>query len=161
MRRRFHHRTKHWEESWKYDAQRGIFDELRVVSCLIYLIHETLRRELKIRRAAGSFWRTSSCFMLDIFNTWNTEKRVENTTRCGVFLTNFELFHAWYITWNIEKRVENTTRCGVFLTNFELFHAWYITWNTEKRVENTTRSGVFLREVLFFGISLGTFWCFV
>ena len=26
---------------------------------------ETLRKELKIRRAAGYFWRTSSCFMLD------------------------------------------------------------------------------------------------
>ena len=23
---------KHWEESWKYDAQRSIFDELRGVS---------------------------------------------------------------------------------------------------------------------------------
>ena len=28
----FHHQMKHWEESWKYDAQRSIFDELRGVS---------------------------------------------------------------------------------------------------------------------------------
>ena len=27
----FHHQMKHWEESWKYDAQRSIFDELRGV----------------------------------------------------------------------------------------------------------------------------------
>ena len=25
----FHHQMKHREESWKYDAQRSIFDELR------------------------------------------------------------------------------------------------------------------------------------
>ena len=24
----FHHQMKHWEESWKYDTQRSIFDEL-------------------------------------------------------------------------------------------------------------------------------------
>ena len=24
----FHHQVEHWEESWKYDAQRSIFDEL-------------------------------------------------------------------------------------------------------------------------------------
>ena len=29
------------------------------------------------------------CFI----NKWNTEKRVENTTHSGVFLTNFEVFH--------------------------------------------------------------------
>jgi len=23
----FHHQMKHWEESWKYDAQWSIFDE--------------------------------------------------------------------------------------------------------------------------------------
>ena len=28
----FHHQMKHWEESWKYDAQRSIFDELQGVS---------------------------------------------------------------------------------------------------------------------------------
>ena len=28
----FHHQMKHREESWKYDAQRSIFDELRGVS---------------------------------------------------------------------------------------------------------------------------------
>ena len=28
----FHHQMKHWEESWKYDAQGSIFDELRGVS---------------------------------------------------------------------------------------------------------------------------------
>ena len=28
----FHHQMKYWEESWKYDAQRSIFDELRGVS---------------------------------------------------------------------------------------------------------------------------------
>ena len=28
----FHHRTKHWEKSWTYDAQRSIFDEFRGVS---------------------------------------------------------------------------------------------------------------------------------
>jgi len=28
----FHHQMKHQEESWKYDAQRSIFDELRGVS---------------------------------------------------------------------------------------------------------------------------------
>ena len=24
----FHHQMKHWEESWKYDTQRRIFDKL-------------------------------------------------------------------------------------------------------------------------------------
>ena len=33
---------KHWEESWKYDAQRSIFDKLRGVSSR----EETLRRML-------------------------------------------------------------------------------------------------------------------
>ena len=28
----FHHQKKHQEESWKYDAQPSIFDELRGVS---------------------------------------------------------------------------------------------------------------------------------
>ena len=28
----FHHQMKHQEESWKYNAQRSIFDELRDVS---------------------------------------------------------------------------------------------------------------------------------
>ena len=28
----FHHHMKHREESWKYDAQRSILDELRGVS---------------------------------------------------------------------------------------------------------------------------------
>ena len=28
----FHHQMKHREESWKYDAQRSIFDQLRGVS---------------------------------------------------------------------------------------------------------------------------------
>ena len=28
----FHHISKHWEESWKYDARRSIFDEIRGVS---------------------------------------------------------------------------------------------------------------------------------
>ena len=40
----FHHQTKHWEESSKYDAQRSVFDELQGVSsgdetlrpCLIF-----------------------------------------------------------------------------------------------------------------------------
>ena len=34
----------HWEESWKYDAQRSIFDKLRGVSSG----EETLRRMLDI-----------------------------------------------------------------------------------------------------------------
>ena len=28
----FYHQMKHWEESWKYDVQQGIFDELRGIS---------------------------------------------------------------------------------------------------------------------------------
>ena len=44
----FHHQMKHWEESWKYDAQRSIFDELQGVSsvmkhcveCLILLLKQ-------------------------------------------------------------------------------------------------------------------------
>ena len=28
----FHHQMKHWEESWKYDAHRCIFDDLQGVS---------------------------------------------------------------------------------------------------------------------------------
>ena len=28
----FHHQMKHWEESWKYDAQWSIFDKLQGVS---------------------------------------------------------------------------------------------------------------------------------
>ena len=28
----FHHQLKHWEESWKYDAQWSIFDKLQGVS---------------------------------------------------------------------------------------------------------------------------------
>ena len=40
----FHHHMNHWEESWKYDAQRSIFDKLRGVSSR----EETLRRKLDI-----------------------------------------------------------------------------------------------------------------
>ena len=40
----FHHQMKHREESWKYDAQRSIFDELRDVSSG----HKTLCRMLVI-----------------------------------------------------------------------------------------------------------------
>ena len=29
---------------------------------------------------------------------WNTEKRVENMTRSGVFFMNFEVFHPWWNT---------------------------------------------------------------
>ena len=32
----FHHQMKHREESWKYDAQRSIFDELRTTKSPIY-----------------------------------------------------------------------------------------------------------------------------
>ena len=28
----FHHQMKHWEESWKYDAQQSIFDDFWGVS---------------------------------------------------------------------------------------------------------------------------------
>ena len=51
----FHHQMKHREESWKYDAQRSIFDELRGVSsgdetlCRMFdILHETLRLMLDI-----------------------------------------------------------------------------------------------------------------
>ena len=40
----FHHQMNDWEESWKYDAHRSIFDKLRGVSSG----EETLRRMLDI-----------------------------------------------------------------------------------------------------------------
>ena len=40
----FHHISKHWEESWKYDAQRNIFDEIRGV----WKYDETLSRVFDI-----------------------------------------------------------------------------------------------------------------
>ena len=40
----FHHQLKHQEESWKYDPQRSIFDEIRSVSSG----DETLRLMLDI-----------------------------------------------------------------------------------------------------------------
>ena len=40
----FHHIPKHWEESWKYDAQRSIFEEIRVV----WKCDETLARVFDI-----------------------------------------------------------------------------------------------------------------
>jgi len=33
----------------------------------------------------------------------NTEKRVENTARSGVFLTNFEVFGTWFDTSSLLK----------------------------------------------------------
>ena len=35
----FHHQKKHQEESWKYDAQPSIFDELRGVSSHLMMKH--------------------------------------------------------------------------------------------------------------------------
>ena len=49
----FHHQMKHREESWKYDAQRSIFDELRGVSSG----DETLCRMFDITSQTKSFWR--------------------------------------------------------------------------------------------------------
>ena len=40
----FHHISKHWEESWKNDAQRSIFNELRGV----WKCDETLSRVFDI-----------------------------------------------------------------------------------------------------------------
>ena len=40
----FHHISKHWAESWKYDAPRCIFDEIRVV----WKFDETLSRVFDI-----------------------------------------------------------------------------------------------------------------
>ena len=40
----FYHISKHWEESWKYDVQRSIFDELRGV----WKCDETLSRVFDI-----------------------------------------------------------------------------------------------------------------
>ena len=47
----FHHQMKHREESWKYDAQRSIFDELRGVS----FGDETLCRMFDISSQSKSF----------------------------------------------------------------------------------------------------------
>ena len=47
----FHHQMKHREESWKYDAQRCIFDELRGVSSG----DETLCRMFDISSQTKSF----------------------------------------------------------------------------------------------------------
>ena len=47
----FHHQMKHREESWKYDAQRSIFDELRGVSSG----DETLCRMFDISSQTKSF----------------------------------------------------------------------------------------------------------
>ena len=40
----FHHRMKHWEESWKYDEQRSTFDELRVEYLILLLKQNDFRR---------------------------------------------------------------------------------------------------------------------
>ena len=40
----FHRQMKHWEESWKYDAQQSIFDDFWGVSS----DNETLRQMLDI-----------------------------------------------------------------------------------------------------------------
>ena len=40
----FHHIFKHWENSWKYDAQRSIFDKIRDV----WKCDETLSRMFDI-----------------------------------------------------------------------------------------------------------------
>ena len=89
---------KHREESWKYDAQRSIFEELRGVwRCgqtfswvldVIYQTWETVfhrdnqtsRRELKMRRAAKYFWRNSRC--LD--SRWN----IVSSVWCTMYLRN-------------------------------------------------------------------------
>ena len=125
MRRRFHDRTKHWEESWKYDAQRGIFDELRVVSCLIYLIHETLRRELKIPRAAGYFWRTSSCFMLDILHeTLRRELKVPRAA--GYFWRTSSCFMLDILHETLRRELKIPRAAGYF---WERFGFWDFTGN--------------------------------
>ena len=65
----FHHQMKHLEVRQKYSAARRIFNSLLGVSSgdetlhlMFDILHETPRRELKIRRAAEYFWRTSSVF---------------------------------------------------------------------------------------------------
>ena len=50
----FYHQVKHGEESWKYDAQRSIFDELRGVSAgdgMLDITFETMILEGEIKEA--------------------------------------------------------------------------------------------------------------
>ena len=67
--------------------------------------------------------RRQPCFETEIWSNWQKAycarpipcleflcRYIKNETQC--FITR----------WNTEKRVENTTRSGVFLTNFEMFH---------------------------------------
>ena len=46
---------KHWEESWKYDAQRSIFDELRGVTSGDKTLSQML--DVKIRLKQNDFRR--------------------------------------------------------------------------------------------------------
>ena len=49
----FHHISKHWEVSWKYDAQRSIFNEIRGVwkcdETLSRVFHISSQSKLKLR----------------------------------------------------------------------------------------------------------------
>ena len=53
----FHHQLKHWEESWKYDAQWSIFDKLQGVSSgdETHLSHVCLIKQKDFR------WRNWGC----------------------------------------------------------------------------------------------------
>ena len=52
----FHHQIKHREESWKYDAQRSISDELRGASSAWYYFSNKMILQGEIKDAKmGSF----------------------------------------------------------------------------------------------------------
>ena len=90
----FEHISKHWEESWKYDEIRSIFDEFRGV-WIVLRIHIVVSRTSSVFSALKftHHWFSTACTQLLVLkyervkfdfsgfhtNTWNCEmKRVIN-----------------------------------------------------------------------------------
>ena len=70
----FHHQMKHQEESWKYDAQRSIFDQLRgvssgdeIVSNAWYYFSNKMILEREIKGAKMTVFHPISKHSLNIF----------------------------------------------------------------------------------------------
>jgi hypothetical protein len=111
----FDHISKHREESWKYDAQRSIFDELRVFgnvmkSCLECLVPWSSQSKLKLRRKRRNKIIKNLCHKIHIFNR-----------RLSCYFFCFNLMNRVWL-WEVLKKTkhESLQNFNTFLTIKEL-----------------------------------------
>ena len=105
----FHHQMKHREESWKYDAQRSIFDELRGVSsgdetlCRMFDISSQtksfLKEKLRMQKWAV-FHLISFEFSLWVINEFEISEQTENFF---FFLNNMMIINT--LKWSIQSSI--------------------------------------------------------